>query len=100
MIKLHNKDFTIQLRNGQTTSLSAAKRTTVIGEILFCHDTGQLYIAQTTSGASDSVLFQIPAVSGTDAGYDYTFTGTLTGAFNNTGGTTATVKNGIITTVT
>jgi hypothetical protein len=95
MIKLHNKDFTIQLRNGQTTSLSAAKRTTVLGEVLFCHDTGQLYIAQTTAGASDSVLFQIPAVSGTDAGYDYTFTGT----FNNADGDTVTVKNGIIVTV-
>ena len=95
MIKLHNKDFTIQIRNGETPSLSAAKRTTVIGEVLFCHDTGQLYIAQTTASASDSVLFQIPAVSGTDAGYDYTFTGT----FNNADGDTVTVKNGIIVTV-
>ena len=52
-IKLHDKDFTLQLRNRETPSLSAAKRTTVVGELLFCHDTGQLYIAQTTAGASD-----------------------------------------------
>jgi hypothetical protein len=95
MIKLHNKDFTIQIRNGETPSLSAAKRTTVIGEVLFCHDTGQLYIAQTTASASDSVLFQIPAVSGTDAGYDYTFTG----SFLDNNSQTVTVKNGVIISV-
>ena len=94
-IKLHDKDFTLQLRNGETPSLSAAKRTTVVGEILFCHDTGQLYIAQTTAGASDSVLFQVPAVSGTDSGHSYTFTGTFTDNDSNT----VTVKNGIIISV-
>ena len=99
MIKLHDKEFALQIRNGLTSSLSAVKRTTVIGELLFCHDTGQLYIAQTTAGASDSVLFQVPAVSGTDAGYAYTFTGTLSGEFGSTGDVTATVENGIIVSV-
>jgi hypothetical protein len=92
-IKLHDKDFTLQLRNGETPSLSAAKRTTIIGELLFCHDTGQLYIAQTTAGASDSVLFQIPAVSGTDSGHAYTASGTIDTATSQT----ITVKNGLIT---
>jgi len=96
MIKLHNKDFTIQLRNGETTNLSDVKRTTVIGELLFCHDTGQLYIAQGTAGASDSVLFQVPAVSGTDVGHEYTFTGTFTNGDDDT----VTVQNGIIVSVT
>lgn len=94
-IKLHDKEFTLQLRNGETPSLSAAKRTTVIGELLFCHDTGQLYIAQTTAGSSDSVLFQVPAVSGTDAGYAYTASGTIDTSTSQT----ITVQNGIITSI-
>ena len=95
MIKLYDNEFTLQLRNGETTSLSPAKRTTIIGELLFCHDTGQLYIAQTTAGASDSVLFQIPAVSGTDSGHAYVASGTI----DTTASQTITVENGIITSI-
>ena len=95
MIKLHDKEFTLQVRTGLTSSLSSAGKSTVIGELLFCHDTGQLYIAQDSAGASDSILFQIPAVSGTDVNHSYAFTGT----FNNTDGDTVTVQNGIIVTV-
>ncbi len=97
MIKLHNKDFTLQIRSGFAHSLSGAKMTTVIGELLFCHDTGQLYIAQDTAGESDSVLRQIPTVDGSDVNHEYGYTGTFD--TKDAAWVNVTVKNGIITNV-
>ena len=56
MKKLHNKDFTIALKTGTDANKSNFAKEAFTGEMYFATDTGKLYVAKTTAGASDAIL--------------------------------------------
>ena len=62
MNKLHNKDFSIAFKTG-TDQAKFAKEATK-GELFFNTSDSKLYIANTSAGVSDAVLFNTNALNG------------------------------------
>lgn len=84
--KLHKKDFAIAVKTGTDANSTKFAKECVQGEPYFATDTGSLYLAKSTSGASDGLLTQINTTS--RAITTPTFTGTplaytLTASENN-----------------
>ena len=58
MNKLHHKDFSIAFKTGTDANKSKFKKEAVQGEMYFATDSKNLYVAETTAGASDATLAQ------------------------------------------
>ena len=63
--KLGRKDYTIAVKTGTDLNKTKFKKECVQGEIYFATDTKNIYVAETTAGASDATLAQfIPDATG------------------------------------
>lgn len=58
MNKLHQKDFSIAFKTGTDANKLKFKKEAVQGEMYFATDSRNLYVAETTAGASDATLAQ------------------------------------------
>ena len=80
--KLGRKDYSIAVKTGTDANKTKFQKECVQGEPYFATDTGSLYLANSTAGASDGLLTQIssspslsittPTFSGTPLGYTLT----------------------------
>jgi len=63
--KLHKKDFAIAVKTGTEANKSKFAKECNKGECYFATDTKNLYIAESTAGASDATLTQLtPTATG------------------------------------
>jgi hypothetical protein len=56
MKKLHNKDFTIAVKTGDTNGVVKFRKEAVTGEMYFDTQAKDMYLAFTTAGAEDAKL--------------------------------------------
>lgn len=76
MKKLHNKDFSIAVKTGTEANKSKFAKEAFKGEAYFATDSENLYFAQSTAGASDSILMKIePSALAFQNNYSLAFDG-------------------------
>ena len=63
MSKLHRKDFSIAIKKGTDANKSKFAKEAVQGEMYFATDSGNLYVANTTAGAFDSILTEYGTIT-------------------------------------